>query len=218
MIDWIFWDNDGVLVDTEELYFRASRETLFKIGIDLSRDRFVQVSMIEGRSVFDLAKESGVDDKTVKALHDERNQRYIDLLKNGVVVRADVTQTLDRLKPMVSMGLVTSCREIHFHLIHEQTDLLPYFDFILTGDMVTHTKPDPEPYLKAIALSGCPPDRSMVVEDSVRGVRAAKAAGLYCLGLPNRLTAGCDFSEADQVIDDIKAVIDIVMALNRKKP
>ena len=51
---WIFWDNDGVLVDTEALYFRANQEILSSIGIDLTPEVFTQISMKEGRSTFVL--------------------------------------------------------------------------------------------------------------------------------------------------------------------
>ncbi len=51
---WIFWDNDGVMVDTEALYFRANQEILSSIGIDLTPEVFTQISMKEGRSTFVL--------------------------------------------------------------------------------------------------------------------------------------------------------------------
>ena len=52
MIKAVFWDNDGVLVDTEKLYFKATREVLSEIGVDLTTELFAQISLKQGRSVF----------------------------------------------------------------------------------------------------------------------------------------------------------------------
>jgi beta-phosphoglucomutase-like phosphatase (HAD superfamily) len=54
MLKALLWDNDGVLVDTEELYFRATREVLLEVDIDLSRNLFIRISLEQGRSAFDL--------------------------------------------------------------------------------------------------------------------------------------------------------------------
>jgi len=142
---WIFFDNDGILVDTESLYFQANREVLGSIGIDLTQDLFMRVSMQQGRSTFSLAAERGIEQATLDRLHDIRNERYAELLSSGVRVLDGVMETLDELSGKVNMGVVTSCRRIHFDLIHQQTALLNYFNFTITTEDVQHTKPDPEP-------------------------------------------------------------------------
>lgn len=67
MIQAIFWDNDGVLVDTEELYFAANRQILAQRGIAFDRDDFAQMSLREGRSIFDLFPE--LDEAEREAFH-----------------------------------------------------------------------------------------------------------------------------------------------------
>lgn len=74
MIQAIFWDNDGVLVDTEELFFEANRKILAEQGIDLSLDDFAELSLRQGRSVLDLVK--GMDEASREALRQERNRYY----------------------------------------------------------------------------------------------------------------------------------------------
>ena len=59
MIRAVFWDNDGVLVDTEKLYFQATRELLLRAGVTLTPELFKRISLGEGRSAFDLAEERG---------------------------------------------------------------------------------------------------------------------------------------------------------------
>jgi HAD superfamily hydrolase (TIGR01509 family) len=208
---WIFWDNDGVLVDTEELYFRANQEILATIDIDLTRERFTRISMQEGRSTFILAREKGIDPKTLQQLHTRRNIRYSELLKQGVPVMDRVHETLQQLAGKVSMGVVTSCRRIHFDLIHQSTHLLKYFDFVITTEDVRHTKPDPEPYLKALAKTGCKPSECLVVEDAERGLAAAKAAGIPCVVIPNGFTSQGEFRSAHRILDGIHQVVDEVL-------
>lgn len=203
-VKWIFFDNDGILVDTESLYFQASREVLGSIGIDLTPELFMQISMQQGRSTFVLAQERGIDQATLDRLHDIRNKRYAELLSNGVRIMHGVKETLNALDAKVSMGVVTSCRRIHFDLIHAQTELLKFFNFVITSEDVKHTKPDPEPYLMALEHSGCPASECLVIEDAERGLVAAKAAGIDCIVIPNPLTANGNFDGALAVIENIR--------------
>ena len=65
MVKTVIWDNDGVLVDTEELYFKATRAALSEIGIDLTTELFVKISLKQGRSTFDLATAQGVEPEVI---------------------------------------------------------------------------------------------------------------------------------------------------------
>jgi hypothetical protein len=71
MVEAILWDNDGVLVDTECLFFESTRRTLAAVGIQLSQEQFLELSMRQGRSAFDLAIESGRPKKQVANLKRE---------------------------------------------------------------------------------------------------------------------------------------------------
>ena len=210
-IKWIFWDNDGVLVDTEALYFRANQEILSSIGIDLTLDCFTRISMKEGRSTFILAEEKGIDPKAIQRLHETRNQRYSELLSHGVRVMDGVRETLEHLSGKISMGVVTSCRRVHFDLIHNPTGLMKYFDFVITYEDVHRTKPDPEPYLKALGKSGCRASECFVIEDAERGLNAAKAAGIKCMVIPNGFTSQGDFSDAYRILENIHQVVEEVL-------
>ena len=107
------------------------------------------------------------------------------------------------------MGIVTSSRKDHFEIIHKQTGFLKYFDFIVTSEDVKNTKPDPEPYLKALELSGMKKEECIVVEDSERGLRAAIAAGLKCYIIPTELTKNSDFTGAEKVLNNIKEILSL---------
>jgi HAD superfamily hydrolase (TIGR01509 family) len=199
MIRAVFWDNDGVLVDTEKLYFQATRELLLTAGVTLTEALFQRISLAEGRSAFDLALEKGVSQQEIDRLHWERNRRYTELVAGGVQIIDGVEETLARLRGRVLQAIVTSSRRVHFDAIHVSTGLPHFFDFILTREDYVLSKPDPEPYQLAMTKSGCRPEECLVVEDSERGLRAALAAGIRCIVVPNELTKGGAFAGAWRV-------------------
>jgi len=200
MIKAVFWDNDGVLVDTEILYFRATRDILSRVGVDLTVAAFIDISLRQGRSVFDLAERAGLSPEGVEKLRDDRNRLYGEMLECGIRIMDGVEQSLRELKGRVSLGVVTSSRREHFLKMHQETGLLDYFDFILTREDFHHAKPHPEPYREAVKRVGCAAEDCLAVEDSERGLVSASAAGIRCLVVPNDLTRDQDFSKASRIL------------------
>ncbi len=206
MIKAIFWDNDGVLVDTEWLFFRATRESMAQIGVDVTQEQYVEAVLKSGRGLWHLAAEKGVSPDEIDRLREERDALYSQLLRNESSVIAGVEETLARLYGKFLMGIVTSSRRDHFELIHRASNLLGYFDFVLTSQDYTRFKPDPEPYLLAVKKSGFDAGECVVVEDSERGLAAAKQAGIRCFVVPTALTKSSDFSGAYKVLPSVKEV------------
>lgn len=205
MIKGIFWDNDGILADTEPLYFRATREVLARFGVELTQQQFINISLKDGSSLFSLVE----DDLTTAELdtaRQARNKRYAELLRQETQILPGVEETLETLHGRASMAIVTSSRPEHFALIHRHSGLLKYFDFVLTRDDYACSKPHPEPYLTALRRSGLRPEECRVVEDSERGLLAACRAGLRCIVIPGELTRAGDFSSAERILADIREV------------
>ena len=205
MIKAILWDNDGVLVDTERLYFQATREILARVGVNLTREMFVEYLLKKGKSVWHLAAEKGTPPDRVDRMREERNARYSQLLQEENTVIAGVAETLPKLHQF-TMGIVTTSRREHFDIIHRASGLLQYFAFILTREDYEKSKPDPEPYLRGLEKTGVERSECIVIEDSKRGLTAATRAGLRCLVIPTELNRDDDFSEAYMVLDAITDV------------
>jgi HAD superfamily hydrolase (TIGR01509 family) len=201
----VFWDNDGVLVDTEELYFEATRAVLARAGFELGVERYVDLSLRRGRSAFELV-DGALDARAIEELRAARNALYAERLAAGVPALDGVEEVLARLHGRVSMAVVTSSRPDHFELIHRGTGLRRYFDFVLTSEDYGRHKPDPEPYLAALARAGLPPDACIAIEDSERGLAAARAACLRCVVAPRGLTRGGDFAGAWAIVDDPRGI------------
>lgn len=101
---------------------------------------------------------------------------------------------------------MNSSRRAHFEIAHTKSGLTPYLDSILTRENYEHTKPHPEPYLTAMARHGLRPEECIVVEDSPRGLAAARAAGLSCLIVLSEWTKDGDFRGACRVLENIREV------------
>jgi HAD superfamily hydrolase (TIGR01509 family) len=200
------WDNDGVLVDTEPLFFRATGEVLAPYGVDLTEDVYVDFALRHGRSLFDLIAERGVTKDEIDRTREIRDARYMDLLREGVTVIDGVRESLTTLAGQLPMAIVTASGRSHFEMIHAPLGLLDYFEFVLAeGDYARH-KPEPDPYLAAAERLGLDPAECLVVEDSERGLRAAVAAGMRCLVVPSGFSRGGDFSAAHRVLSSAAEV------------
>jgi HAD superfamily hydrolase (TIGR01509 family) len=206
----IFWDNDGVLVDTERLYYRANREVLATVGVDLAEADYVELFLRQGRGAWHLARERGLEGERVAALRAERDTRYSRLLEAEATFIPGVEEALRTLAGRYRMAVVTSSLPGHFDLIHDRGPLLRFFEFVLTGADYQHTKPHPEPYLRALERVRLPPGQCLVIEDSERGLSAAKAAGLTCWVVPSGLTAGGRFASADRVLGSVSEVASLL--------
>ena len=199
-VEALFWDNDGVLVDTEQLYFEATRDVLASIGIPLSDEDYLELFLKQGKGAWHLAEARGIASADVERLRDERNRLYSRRLAAGPRAIPGVKDVLEALRGKYVMGIVTSSRRDHFDLIHRSTGLLEYFDFVLTADDLRRVKPDPEPYLRAIERSGASSDACVAIEDSERGLESATAAGIGCIIVPTALTRSCSFAGARSIV------------------
>ncbi len=213
MLDAILWDNDGVLVDTECLFFESTRRTLATIGIQLSSEQFLDLSMRQGRSAFDLAIERGWRKEQLAKLKRERDLLYSEMLRNQTRVLPGVAETLKALHGRMRMAVVTSSQRQHFDAIHADIGLTRYFEFVLAREDYRNSKPSPEPYLLALERLGMRAESCIAVEDSERGLEAACAAGLRCVVIPNDITRCCAFSGATAILPDAAAVLDLVAEL-----
>ena len=202
----IFWDNDGVLVDTERLYFQATQETLESVGVVLDHEHYVEFFLRQGRGAWHLLEERGVGADDIERLRQRRNDLYSELLDREACAIEGVSGTLEALHRKYVMGVVTSSRRDHFDIIHSRCNLLQYFDFVLTAADFARVKPHPDPYLLAIEKSGANKDECIAVEDSERGLQAAIEAGIRCIVIPTALTRGGDFSRAYCVLDSVTEV------------
>ena len=207
---YILWDNDGVLVNTEQWYFAATREALAELGVQLPIDAYQQI-MIQGRSSWELAAQAGVGPQQIKDGQDLRDELYRTYLRNNDLRIEGVFEVLSELAQHYQMAIVTTCRRDDFELIHSNLDLLQFMQFVLTREDYAESKPHPEPYLTALQKFSATSSQALVVEDSERGLRAAQAAAIDCAVVDYHFTRGHDFSAAQYRLQTLTELLQLLV-------
>ena len=210
MKQYILFDHDGVLVDTERWYYKAGERALAQIGLVLDHDQYL-LDMSQGTGTWAQAKAVGVDDHTIDTLRQVRNAYYQHYLRTEAIEIDGVVETLAELSHYVSMAIVTTSKREDFELIHQHRHIRQYMDFALVRDDYTRAKPDPEPYLTALNRYGARKEDALVVEDSARGLRSAVAAGIDCAVVYNTFTRSHDSSQARYRISTLAELKDIIV-------
>lgn len=119
MIKAIFWDNDGVLVDTERLYFQATQDIMTAAGVPLAEADYLEFFLRQGIGAWHLLEERGASPDDIARLRQARNDRYTELLRHEARAIDGVGGTLASLHGKYMMGIVTSSRKDHFDVIHD---------------------------------------------------------------------------------------------------
>jgi HAD superfamily hydrolase (TIGR01509 family) len=178
--DLVIFDCDGVLVDSEVLSCGCLCEALARHGIDLPIDEaidlFVGRSMVAVREHFRALGRSLPDEFAV-----DLKERVRETFAKTLLPIDGIDAVLDGLRAPACVASSSDLDRVSFSL--EVTGLSRYFgDRIYTSQMVKHGKPAPDLFLYAATAMQADPRRTLVIEDSVSGVRAGKAAGMTVWG------------------------------------
>ncbi len=206
-VEAVLFDNDGVLVDTEKLFFQTTRRAFRALGVDLTPEIWGPRYFAEAASSRDIAVSLGADPKAADGALQERNRQYRLVLQQPPPLRPHVRETLSQLHGLVKLAIVTGCGRDQLTLAHATSELLPFFDAIITSDDCSQGKPHPEPYLAALSALGVSAERCIAIEDSPRGVAAATAAGVRCIAVPTELTCMLPFPGALAIEPDLAAAL-----------
>lgn len=197
----LVFDFDGLICDTETSSFEIARDIYAEHGVELTLARWQDRIGTHGRHwLADLEAAVGpLDD--FEALVDRRRIAHHERLQAEQAMPG-----VDRFTARaVEAGLVlavassSSAGWVTDHL--DRLGLLDRFSAISTSEDGVPAKPEPEVYERALAAIGVQADEAIAFEDSANGVAAAKAAGIFCVAVPNRMTKDMDLSAADLVVD-----------------
>lgn len=195
MKNYILFDHDGVLVDTELWYFKAGERALADVGLSLDRDQYLR-DMNQSGGTWVQARAAGADEHTIARARAARDSYYQEYLRTKSIEIDGVVDALAELSRHARLAIVTTAKRADFDLIHEGRQITQFMDFVLVREDYRLAKPHPEPYLTGLERFGAAKEETLVVEDSVRGLRSAVAAGIECAVVHNEFTASSDFSGA----------------------
>ena len=211
-------DMDGVLADTEPIFFEAFQILLGEYDVTLSQDYLNSLVGHSAQKNFeDMVVDFGLKLNVAECVR-QLEETYNHLLQTkSISANPGVWTLISKAKTReLTLGLCTSSSRNQTNTLLQQiwrSDRPKYrspsnvFKAIVTGDDVTIKKPDPEPYHKITAALETSPKRCLVIEDSLSGIRSAKSAGCVCVGLRTVYNRELDFSLADGVINTLEALI-----------
>ena len=188
MMKAFIFDLDGVIVFTDKFHYQAWKKMADEMNIyfdEQINNRLRGVSRAESLEII-LERYEGepLSDEKKRELMEQKNGIYRELLKT--MTPSDVADEVrDTLKELRARGhkLAIGSSSKNAKFILEKVELLDAFDAISDGNNITHSKPDPEVFLKAGEFLGEEPENCVVVEDAYAGIDAAKAAGMKAVGI-----------------------------------
>jgi len=208
VIEALLFDFDGLLVDSESVAFQTWQEAYREHGAELAVERWAAaIGTIGGFDPLEHLEESlgrAIDREAVERAQREREHALavVQPFRPGVVEY--LTEARER---GIRVAIVSSSSNawIAGHL--ERLDTVDGWACIVcaNGD-VARAKPRPTLYLEALDNLGVAPEAAIAFEDSPNGVAAARAAEIFCVAVPNSVTAQLDLSEADLLVESLEAI------------
>jgi len=201
VIDACIFDLDGVIVDSAKFHFLAWKEMAASQGIDFTPEDNEQLKGV-GRMeslefILNLGKKE-LSAKEKELLAVKKNEKYLALitgLDQGQMLPGVLT-FLDSLQAnKIQFALGSSSRNARFIL--EKLGIIDLFEAIIDGTNTTRSKPDPQVFQLGAEALGVDPNRTIVFEDALKGIEAAKKGGFKCIGIGNWET----LVSADYVIE-----------------
>ena len=203
-LDALVFDFDGLILDTEWSAFSTAAEVWSEHGIELELAVWQEIVGTAEHAHWSEMLETDlgrrIDRDTVIPARQAQHHAEVeamDLLPGA----EDLIRAANVAGLRLAVASSSPVDWVGGHL--ERRGLLGYFDVVVCRDHVAMTKPDPELYTTAVESLGVASDHAVALEDSHHGTVAAKAAGLVCVAVPNRVTAGQDFTAASLVVDSL---------------
>lgn len=196
----LIFDFDGLIVDTELPDYESWQQVYRQHGCELQLQSWGQI--VGGTGASDFDPHTNLEQLCGQPLDREevwisRRKHYLGSIAEQPVLPG-VIDYLDNAEELgLKLAVASSSEEnwVRGHLA--RLGLYDRFDAIKTADDVKRTKPDPELYFATLDTLSLKPSQAIVFEDSPNGVKAAKAAGIFCVAIPNKVTAQLKFEAAD---------------------
>ena len=205
----VIFDFDGVIADTEPLHFEGLRRTLAEIQITLTEnDYYTDYLGFDDRGCIREAlrvNHRPMSTSVVEDLMAKKAIAYMASIKEHLVIFPGVIAFIEEAAAAYPLAIASGALRPEIELVLEQIGLRKAFGHITSAEDVANGKPNPEPFLQALAglnrhqtATAIPAGSCLVIEDSRPGIRAAKTAGMRVLAVANTHTAQ-DLHEADAI-------------------
>lgn len=219
-VKWIFFDFDGTLVDSVPSLLQTYFCFLKKFGKNGTEKEFKKD--LDGLSIPQivslLKKRYNLLENEQKLL-EEYEKKVNKIYKKYVKPFKSAKEVLIKLKKNKNLVLITSAKEKYISELLEKFGWKKYFVFLIYGDGIKKTKPDPEIFINALKKIKVKPSEVVIIEDSANGVKAGKSAEISVIGISNNKDYRKMLKEhgAEIVVSDLAKILPILIKNESKK-
>ncbi|WP_199053011.1 HAD family phosphatase [Aquitalea sp. ASV15] len=185
----ILFDMDGLMIDTESVSGQSWLLAAAEVGVTIPEQVILGMVGLSVHKCRDHVAAHFQDHKLAETLSQRCRHHYHQLMSTGELrLKPGIIEVLDWVQDQaIPHAVATSTQRLMCDLKLQRSGLGPYFQHTVAGDEVTNTKPAPDVYLAAAALLDIAPAACVVLEDSLIGMRAALAAGMRVILVPDML-------------------------------
>ena len=185
----VIFDMDGVLLDTESVCFVCWERAATELGIHDIRGVYKKCVGTNVADTLDILHSAYGDDFAAERFYERTSELFhVVEAEQGLQLMPQVKACLQALQARgLRLAVASSTRTATVQRQLTASGIIGFFETLTCGDTVAHSKPAPDIYLKACASLALPPQSCIAVEDSPNGVRAARAAGMDCVLVPDQL-------------------------------
>ncbi len=203
----VIFDLDGTLVDNNAYHIEAWKVFYERIGKPFSKKEYMNnINGRVNRDIFNYVFDTILSADMIDEYSIEKESMYRDLYAPHIKPIDGLIDFLDELeKEKIPKTIATSGIAPNINFMFEHVPIRKYYADVIDASQITKGKPHPEIFLKAAAAVNADPTNCIAFEDSVAGIRSAKAAGMKVVGLTTTHTAD-DIKEADLIIKDYTEV------------